>query len=78
MDWRNPVIQLQRETSQEAVCLVFERVNTGGVPLSVFELITAIYAADGYILRDDWFGSKARNVDSRKERVETESTAQRD
>ena len=65
-----PVIQLQKETSKEAVCLVFEKVNTGGVPLSVFELITAMYAADGYNLRDDWFGSKVRNVDSRKERVE--------
>ena len=68
-----PVIQLQKETSKEAVCLVFEKVNTGGVPLSVFELITATYAADSYNLRDDWFGSKARNVDSRKERVEQEA-----
>ena len=68
-----PVIQLQKETSKEAVCLVFEKVNTGGVPLSVFELITATYAADGYNLRDDWFGSKARNVNSRKERVEKDA-----
>ena len=68
-----PVIQLQKETSKEAVCLVFEKVNTGGVPLSVFELITAMYAADGYNLRDDWFGSKVRNVDSRKERVEQDA-----
>ncbi len=46
-NYQIPVIQLQRETSKEAVCLVFEKVNTGGVPLSVFELITAIYAAGG-------------------------------
>ena len=72
-NYQIPVIQLQRETSKEAVCLVFEKVNTGGVPLSVFELITATYAADGYNLRDDWFGSKARNVDSRKERVEQDA-----
>jgi hypothetical protein len=51
-----PVIELNRETSREAVCLVFEKVNTGGVPLSVFELVTATYAADGFNLRDDWFG----------------------
>ena len=68
-----PVILLQKETSKEAVCLVFEKVNTGGVPLSVFELITATYAADGYNLRDDWFGSQARNVDSRKQRVEQDA-----
>ncbi|WP_280571278.1 DUF262 domain-containing protein, partial [Chromohalobacter sp. 296-RDG] len=36
-----PVIELKKETSKEAVCLVFEKVNTGGVQLSVFELITA-------------------------------------
>lgn len=65
-----PVILLKKETSKEAVCLVFEKVNTGGVQLSVFELVTASYAADGYNLRDDWLGSKVRNVDSRKERVE--------
>lgn len=68
-----PVIQLLRGTSKEAVCLVFEKVNTGGVALSVFELITATYAADGYNLRDDWFGSRVRNVASRKERVERDS-----
>lgn len=65
-----PVILLKKETTKEAVCLVFEKVNTGGVSLSVFELITASYAADGYNLRDDWFGSKVRKVDSRKGRLE--------
>ena len=65
-----PVIQLGKETTKEAVCLVFEKVNTGGVQLSVFELITASYAADGYNLRDDWYGSTIRDVESRKERIE--------
>jgi hypothetical protein len=54
-----PVIELKKETSKEAVCLVFEKVNTGGVPLSVFELVTATYAADGFNLRRDWFGEGA-------------------
>lgn len=65
-----PVIELKKETSKEAVCLVFEKVNTGGVQLSVFELITASYAADGYNLRDDWYGSEIRKVPSRKARLE--------
>jgi hypothetical protein len=65
-----PVIELKKETSKEAVCLVFEKVNTGGVQLSVFELITASYAAEGYNLRDDWFGSDIRKVPSRKSRFE--------
>ena len=64
-----PVIELKKETSKEAVCLVFEKVNTGGVPLSVFELITASYAADGFNLRDDWFGSNIRNQASRQEEI---------
>ncbi|WP_017429307.1 GmrSD restriction endonuclease domain-containing protein [Vreelandella jeotgali] len=63
-----PVIELKKETTKEAVCLVFEKVNTGGVQLSVFELITASYAADGYNLRDDWYGSELRNVPARKAR----------
>jgi hypothetical protein len=68
-----PIIELKKETSKEAVCLVFEKVNTGGVQLSVFELITASYAADGYNLRDDWFGSDVRKVPSRKERLEADA-----
>ncbi|MAT40099.1 MAG: hypothetical protein CL946_10905 [Ectothiorhodospiraceae bacterium] len=68
-----PIIQLKKETAKEAVCLVFEKVNTGGVQLSVFELITASYAAEGYNLRDDWYGSTARNVDSRQRRLAEEA-----
>lgn len=49
-----PVIELRKETPKEAVCLVFERVNTGGVALNVFELLTAAFAADDFQLRDDW------------------------
>jgi hypothetical protein len=64
-----PIIELKKETTKEAVCLVFEKVNTGGVPLSVFELITATYAADGHNLRDDWFGSDIRKVESRRKRL---------
>jgi len=51
-----PVIALGKETSKEAVCLVFEKVNTGGKPLDAFELVTAMYAASGHELRKDWYG----------------------
>jgi hypothetical protein len=51
-----PVITLDRETSKEAVCVVFEKVNTGGKGLDAFELVTAIYAASGRQLRKDWYG----------------------
>jgi hypothetical protein len=49
-----PTILLVRSTPKEAVCQVFEKVNTGGVSLTVFELLTATYAADDFNLRDDW------------------------
>ena len=49
-----PVIELKRETPKEAVCQVFEKVNTGGVSLTVFELVTATFSADNFRLRDDW------------------------
>ena len=67
---------MEKETSKEAVCLVFEKVNTGGVPFSVFELMTATYAADGYNLRDDWFGSNLRKVSSRYNRLAKEPMLQ--
>lgn len=51
-----PVIILHNTTPKEAVCQVFENVNTGGVTLTVFELLTASFAADNFSLRDDWQG----------------------
>ena len=49
-------ISLEKETPKEAVCTVFEKVNMGGVALTVFELVTASFAAetDVFSLRDDW------------------------
>lgn len=55
-----PVIELKKETPKEAVCLIFERVNTGGVALTVFDLLTASFAADNYQLREDWNARELR------------------
>jgi hypothetical protein len=54
--YRVPVIALDQSTSKEAVCVVFEKVNTGGKALDAFELVTAMYAASGHELRKDWYG----------------------
>ena len=68
-----PTITLDKETSKEEVCLIFERVNSQGIELTVFELLTAFFAAsstddgsdtDGFDLRDDW--------DIRNERMKEE------
>jgi len=49
-----PVIIMKKENPKEAVCQVFEKVNTGGVSLTVFELLTATFAADEFDLKTDW------------------------
>ena len=58
-DYDIPVIVLNKETPKDAVCTVFEKVNTGGVSLNVFELLTASFAAQNFRLKDDW--EKHRN-----------------
>lgn len=60
-----PVITLRKETPREAVCLVFEKVNTGGVALNVFELLTATFAAEeeGFNLREDWDERSKRMIE---------------
>ena len=61
-EYQIPVINLGEQTPKEAVCAVFEKVNTGGVSLNVFELATASFAADAenFSLRDDWEERKKR------------------
>ena len=61
-DYLLPVISLNKETPKEAVCTVFEKVNTGGVTLSMFELVTASFAAqdEDFSLRDDWDARRDR------------------
>lgn len=72
-----PLIVLHQTTSKEAVCQVFEKVNTGGVSLTAFELLTATYAADSFNLRDDWFGNQERKVAGREPRLHQKRVLQR-
>ncbi|MFI5734016.1 DUF262 domain-containing protein [Kribbella sp. NPDC051587] len=62
-----PAIELDTATSKSAVATVFEKVNTGGLPLNVFELLTATFAGDkayydahgeDFRLNDDWRETK--------------------
>ena len=59
-----PVIELKEHTPREAVCQVFEKVNTKGVTLTVFELLTATFAAEDHQLRPDW-EARERRIHSR-------------
>lgn len=62
-----PAIELDKETEKAAVATVFEKVNIGGLPLNVFELLTAVFAGDAdyyasngadFRLNDDWQGTR--------------------
>ena len=64
-----PVIRLDQENGREAICPIFEKVNTGGKSLDTFELLTAIYAADDFNLRDDWNGPINRSEPGREARI---------
>ncbi|MFO0757496.1 MAG: DUF262 domain-containing protein [Byssovorax sp.] len=52
--YKLPIIELLKGTEKEAVCQVFESVNTGGMALTVFELVTAMFASESFRLRKDW------------------------
>jgi hypothetical protein len=63
-----PAIVLDEDTDKAAVATVFEKVNIGGLPLNVFELLTAVFAGDGdyyartghdFRLNDDWHETQA-------------------
>jgi hypothetical protein len=63
-----PAIELDTETSKSAVATVFEKVNTGGLTLNAFELLTATFAGDkahydkhgtDFRLNDDWQETQA-------------------
>ena len=49
-----PIIEMKKENPKEAVCQVFEKVNTGGISLTVFELLTASFASEEFDLKEDW------------------------
>lgn len=63
--YKLPVIKLTKNTPKDAVCQVFENVNTRGVPLTVFELVTATFAAEGYKLRQDWEDRKKQLIEQK-------------
>ena len=58
-----PVISLDKNIEKEAVCTVFEKVNTSGRVLDAFELVTAMYAANGHKLREDWVSYEEKLAD---------------
>ena len=67
--YKIPVIKLHKENSREAICLIFEKVNMGGQPLDTFELLTAMYSAEYFDLRQDWSGPLDKSEPGRRDRI---------
>ena len=55
-----PVVELRQDMSLGAICHIFEKVNSTGVPLDVFDLCTAILWAQGYSLNEEWAKTRRR------------------
>lgn len=55
-EYEIPVISLEKDTPMEAVCKVFEKINSKNQPLTKFDLVTAIFAKQdkSFKLREDW------------------------
>jgi hypothetical protein len=67
--YRVPTIELDEQTTTEAVTTVFERINRSSASLTVFELLTARFAGDRsyaewsggrFRLRDDWIAIRGQ------------------
>ena len=53
-----PVVELQADMPLGAICHIFEKVNSTGVPLDVFDLCNAILWAQGFLLNEKWAKTK--------------------
>ncbi len=61
-EYEFPVVELDSETPLDAVCNIFVSVNTTGVQLTTFELLTALLYKDGVRLRDLWENARGFNA----------------
>ena len=52
--YRFPVVELNEQMPLGAICHIFEKVNSTGVPLDVFDLCNAILWAQGFELNKRW------------------------
>lgn len=55
-----PAVELRPDMPLSAICHIFEKVNSTGVPLDVFDLCTAILWAQGFQLNQEWAATRQR------------------
>lgn len=54
VDYQFPVVEMTKDASIDAVCHIFEKVNSTGQKLTMFELLTARFWVKGINLRELW------------------------
>lgn len=52
LDYEFPVVELPESSSLEAVCKVFQTINTTGLKLSVFDICVAVFTPKGINLKE--------------------------
>jgi len=61
-----PVVKLSETISNENVIKVFERINSRGTPLDVFDLLNARFALYQIVLKDEWEKVRNSNINLKK------------
>lgn len=52
LDYEFPIVELPESSSMEAVCKVFQTINTTGLKLSVFDICVAVFMPKNIYLKD--------------------------
>jgi len=52
LDYEFPIVELPENSSMEAVCKVFQTINTTGLKLSVFDICVAVFMPKGVNLKE--------------------------
>ncbi len=52
LDYEFPIVELPEDSSMEAVCKVFQTINTTGLRLSVFDICVAVFMPKGINLKE--------------------------
>ena len=64
-DYPFPVVELAPDMPLGAICHIFEKVNSTGVPLDVFDLCNAILWSQGFLLNRQWEDLKKKKLQAK-------------
>lgn len=73
LDYEFPIVELPESSSMEAVCKVFQTINTTGLKLSVFDICVAVFMPKGVNLKEK-VGKSIENHLYVKQLIEKDAT----